>query len=74
MNNLTKTWSLFDRNFHRVAKNIVNQNSLPEVARPWFEDFAGDPLVQSALQDLKTTGPRQKRALDYLGLDLVPAM
>lgn len=70
----TKTWSLFDKNFHREAKNIVNLGDLTEVARPWFADFANDPKVQSALQDLNQPGARQRRALDFLGLDLVPAM
>lgn len=74
MNNVTKTWSLFDNNFHRAAKNLGNLSNLTEVARPWFEDYAGDPKVQSALQDLNKSGACQRRALDYLGLDLVPAM
>lgn len=74
MNNTNKTWSLLDNNFHREANNLGDLSNLTEVARPWFADFASDPKVESALQDLNRTGVRQRRALAYLGLDLVPAM
>lgn len=79
MNNTKKksqplAWSLLDRNFHRQANNLNTHNNLSEVARPWFSDYRHDPQVESALLDLNATGTKRRQALDFLGLDLVPAL
>ena len=66
-----RSWSLFDRNFHRQALNLLPGQNLSEIARPWSMEFGADVKVQNALNDLNTSGARQRRALDFLGLDLV---
>lgn len=67
------TWSLFDRNSDRQALNLSPRSILSEVARPWFDAYRQDPMIESALRDLNEGGARRVRALDFLGLDLVSA-
>lgn len=67
------TWSLFDRNSDRQALNLSPRSILSEVARPWFDAYRHDPMIESALRDLNEDGARRVQALDFLGLDLVSA-
>lgn len=66
------TYSLRCSNLDKTANNIAG-SSLEAIARPWFADFV-DSRIDAALRDLNATGGRQRRALEFLGLDLVPSV
>lgn len=63
--------SVYDRNWGRQINNL-QRGSLTDALRPWFKEV-WDKRVEKALLDLGTTGAKQRRAQEYLGLEIVPA-